>query len=219
MDASCHRNPNVPWALDVPFSEHGLPTGILLKPFLALSSVTVSLIFKDVEGSFQAGLSDPWWLSWKFFFFFPWILGNAVGVFPTHSVRFSCSVVSDSLWPRGLQHARPPCPSPTPRAYSNSCLSSRWCHPTSSSSAAPFSSRLQSFPASGSLPISQLFASGGQSIEVSASASVLVLPMNTQDWSPLGWTGWVSLQAKGLSSISSDTTVQKHQFFGAQPSL
>ena len=153
------------------------------------------------------------------FFFSPWILGNAVGVFPTLSVQFSLSVMSNSLWPHGLQHSRPPCPSPTPRVYSNSYPLSQWCHPTSSSSVAPFSSRLQSFPASGSFPISQLFASGGQSIEVSASASVLVLPVNTQDWSPLGWTGWVSLQAKGLSSISSDTTVQKHQFFSAQPSL
>ena len=109
---------------------------------------------------------------------------------------------------------RPPCPSPTPTAYSNSRLSSRWCHPTISSSVTPFSSCLQSFPASGSFPMSQFFPSGGQSTGVSASASVL--PMKIQDWSPLGWTGWTSLQAKGLSRVFSNITVQKHQFFGAQ---
>ena len=111
------------------------------------------------------------------------------------SVQFSGSVVSDSLWPHGLQHARPPCPSPTRGVYSNSCPLSQWCHPTISSSVVPFSSCLQSFPASGSFQISQFFASGGQSIGVSAAASVL--PMNTQDWSPLGWTGWISLLSKG----------------------
>ena len=131
-----------------------------------------------------------------------------------NSVQFSCSVVSDFFQPHGLQHARPPCPSPTPRAYSNSCPSSQWCHPTISSSVIPFSSHLQSFPASGSFPMSQLFTSGGQSI--GASASTLVLPMNTQDWSPLGRTGWISLQSKGLSRVFSNTTVQNHQFFGAQ---
>ena len=124
------------------------------------------------------------------------------------------SVVSDSLWPHELQHARPPCPSPTPRVYSNSCPLSRWCHPAISSSVIPFSSCSQSLPASGSFPMSQLFAWGGQSIGVSASASVL--PVNTQDWSPLGWTGWISLQSKGLSRVFSNTTAQKHQFFGAQ---
>ena len=132
------------------------------------------------------------------------------------SVHFSHSVVSDSLWPRGLQHTRPPCSSPTPRIYSNSCPS-RWCHPTISSSVIPFSSCPQSFPASWSFQMIQLFASGGQSIGVSASASVL--PMNTQDWSPLGWTGWISLQSKGLSRVFSNTTVQKHQLFGTQLSL
>ena len=126
------------------------------------------------------------------------------------SVQFSHSVVSNSLWPHGLQYARPPCPSPTPRAYSNSCPLSRWCHPTISSSVVSFSSHLQSFPASGSFQMSQLFASGGQSIGVSASTSVL--PMNTQGWSSLGWTGWISLQSKGLSRVYSNTTVQKHQF-------
>ena len=130
------------------------------------------------------------------------------------SVQFSCSVVSDSLWPHESQHAGPPCPSPTPGVYSNSCPSSQWSHPTISSSVIPFSSCPQSLPAWGSFPISQLFAWGGQSIGVSASASVL--PVNTQDWSPLGWTGWISLQSKGLSRVFSNTTVQKHQFFCAQ---
>ena len=128
--------------------------------------------------------------------------------------QFSRSVMSDSLLSHGLQHAMPPCPSPTPGVHPNSCPLSRWCHPTISSSVIPFSSRLQSFPASGSFPMSQCFTSGGQSIGVSASAS-----MNTQDWSPLGWTGWISLQSKGLSRVFSNTTVQKHQFFGAQLSL
>ena len=131
------------------------------------------------------------------------------------SVQFSRSVMSDSLQPHKLQHDRPPCPLPTPGVHSNSCLSSWWCHPAISSSVVPFS-HPQSLPASESFPMSLLFASGGQSIGVSASASVL--SMNTQDWSPLGWTGWTSLQSKGLSRVFSNTTVQKHQFFGAQPS-
>ena len=121
--------------------------------------------------------------------------------------------MSSSLWPHGLQSARSPCPSPPPRVYSGSCPLSQWCHPTISSSAIPFF-HLQSFPASGSFPVSQFYASGGQSIGVSASTSVL--QMNTQDWFPLGWTGWISLQSKGLSRVLSNTTVQKHQFFGAQ---
>ena len=133
------------------------------------------------------------------------------------SVQFSHSVVSDSLQPHELRHARPPCPSPTPRVYPNSCLLSRWCLPTISSSVVPFSSCPQSFPASGSFQMSQLSASGGQTIGVSASTSVL--SMNTQDWSPLGWTDWISLQSKGLSRVFSNTTVQKHQYFGAQLSL
>ena len=132
------------------------------------------------------------------------------------SVQFSRSVVSDYLWPHELQHTRPPCPSPTPRVYSNSCPSSRWYHPAISSSVVPFSSCPQSLPASGSFPVSQLFAGDGQSTGVSASASFL--PKNTQGWSPLEWTGWISLQSKGLSRVFSNTTVQKHQFFGAQPS-
>ena len=130
------------------------------------------------------------------------------------SVGQSCM----TLWPHELQHTRPSCPSPTPRAYSNSCPLSRWYHPTISSSDIPFSSCPQSFSASGSFPMSQLFASGGHSIGVSASTSVL--PLNTQDWSPLGWTGWmISLQSKGLSRVFSNITVQKHQYFGAQLSL
>ena len=132
------------------------------------------------------------------------------------SVQFSCSVISDALRPLESQHARPPCPSPTPRVHSDSCPSSRWCHPAISSSVVPFSSCPQSLSASGSFPMSQLFAWGGQSIGVSALASVL--PMNTQDWSPSKWAGWISLQSKGLSRVFSNTTVQRHQFFGAQPS-
>ena len=132
------------------------------------------------------------------------------------SVQFSRSVVSDSLWPNEPQHARPPCPSPTPWVYPNSCPLSRWCHPTISSSVVPFSCP-QSFPASGFFQMSQLFASCSQSIGASASASVL--PMNTQDWSPLGWTGWISSQSRRLSRVFSNITVQKHQFFGTQLSL
>ena len=127
------------------------------------------------------------------------------------SVQFSRSVVSNSLQPHGLQHTRPPCPSPTPETYSNSCPSHQWYHPTISSSVVPFSSHFQSFPVSGSFPTRQFFASGGQSIGVSAIASVL--PMNIQGWFPLGWTGWISFQSKGLSRVSSNTTVQNHQFF------
>ena len=128
------------------------------------------------------------------------------------SAQFSHSVMSDSLQPHGLQHTMLSYPSPTSGACPNSCPSSRWCHPTISSSVIPFSYYLQSFPASGSFQMSQLFISGGQSIGVSES----VLEMNTQDWSPLGWTGWISLQSKGLSRVFSNTTVQKHQFFGTQ---
>ena len=141
-----------------------------------------------------------------------WIYKFVPLIFP--SVQFSCSVMSDSLRPHELQHARPPCPSPTPGVHSNSCPSSRWCHPAISSPVIPFSSCPQSLPASESFPMSQLFAWGGQSIGVSALASFL--PKNTQDWSLLGWTGWISLQSKGLSRVFSNTTVQKHQFFGAQ---
>ena len=133
----------------------------------------------------------------------------------TQSVQFSGSIVSNSLQPHGLQHTRLPCPSPFPGACSNSCPSSRWCHPTISSSVIRFFSCLQSFPESGFFLISQLFTSGGQSIGASAS----VPPVNIQCWFPLGWTGLISLQSKGLSRVFSNTTIQKHQFFGAQPSL
>ena len=141
---------------------------------------------------------------------------------PIYSYRFLVVVVQSlsRVWlfgPYGLWHARLPRPLPSPRAYSNSCPSSQWYHPTISSSVIPFSSCLQSFPASGSFLVSQFFTSGGQSIGVSASASVL--PMNTQDWFPLGLIGWISLESKGLSRVFSNTTVQKHQFFGAQLSL
>ena len=146
-----------------------------------------------------------------------WNIQKKLWGFSDGSVQLSHSVVSNSLQSHGLQHARLPCPSPTPKACSNSCPSSRWCHPTIWSSVVPFSSCLQSFPASGSFPMSQFFAWGGQSIGVSASASGL--PMNTQDWSPLEWTGWISLQSKGLSRVFSNTTVQKHQFFSTQLSL
>ena len=132
-------------------------------------------------------------------------------------VQFSCSVMSNSLWPHEPQHPRPPCPSPTCGVYWNPCPLSQWCHPTISSSLIPFSSCPQCFLASGSFQMSQYCASAGQSIGVSASTSVL--PMNTQDWSPLGWTGWISLQSKGLSRVFSNSTVQKHQFFGTQLSL
>ena len=135
---------------------------------------------------------------------------------PSPSVQFS-SVAQSCLTlcnPHELQHSRPACRSPTPRVYSNPCPLSRWCHPTISSSVIPVSSCPQSLPASGSFQMSQLFAWGGQSTGVSASPSVL--PMNTQDWSPLGWSGWISLQSKGLSRVFSNTTVQKHQFFGSQ---
>ena len=135
--------------------------------------------------------------------------------FQVLSVQFSCSVVSDSLWPHELQHARPPCPLPTHGVYSNSYSSSRWCHPIISSSVIPFSC-LQSFLESGSLPMGRFFSSSGQRIGVSASASVLL--MNIQDWFPLGWTSWISLQSKGLLRVFSNTTVQNHQFFSAQPS-
>ena len=149
---------------------------------------------------------------------FLWVLTPLYVVLKSQflSVQFSWShpVVSDSLWPHELWHARPPCPSPTPGVYSNSCPSSQWCHPAISSSVIPFSSCPQSLPTSGSFPMSQLFTWGSQSIGASASASAL--PMNTQDWSPSGWTGWISLQFKGPSRVFSNATVQKHQFFSAQ---
>ena len=129
-------------------------------------------------------------------------------------VQFSRSVISNSLWTQELQNTRPPCLSPTPGVHSNSCPSSRWCHPAISSSIIPFSSCTQSLPASESFPMSQLFAWKGQNTGVSALASFL--PKDTQGWSPLEWTGWISLQSKGLTGVFSNTTVKKHQFFGAQ---
>ena len=136
---------------------------------------------------------------------------------PIRSIQFSHSVMSDSLQLHGLQCVRPLCSSLTPRVYPNSCPLSQWCHPTISSSVAPFSSYPQSFTASGAFPASQFFASGGQSVGVSASASVL--PMNIQDWFPLGWTGLISLLSKGLLKVFSSATAQWCQFFSAQPSL
>ena len=149
-----------------------------------------------------------WSLTWgsNFIFFFTFLT----------SVQFSRSIVSDSLPPHELQHARPPCPSPTPGVHSDSHPSSQWCHPAISSSVIPFSSFHQSLPASESFPMSQLFAWCGQSTGVSALASFL--PKKSQGWSPSEWTAWISLRFKGLSRVFSNTTVQKHQFFGAQPS-
>ena len=135
----------------------------------------------------------------------------------TYTVQFSHSAVFNSLWPHGLQHARHPCPSTTPRVYSNSCPLSRQCHSTISSSVVPFSSHLQSFPGSGSFQMNQLFASSGQSIGASASESVLT--MNIQDWFPLGWTDWIPFESKGPSRVFSNTTGQNYQFFSAQLSL
>ena len=146
-------------------------------------------------------------------FILSWL--DSIHSYKCNIVQFSHLVMSDYFRPHGLQHARPPCPSPTARACTNPCPSSQWCHPAISSSIVLFSSCLQSFPASGSFPISQFSISGSQSIGASASASVL--PMNTKDWSPLGWTGCISLQSKGLSKVFSNTTLQKHQFFSAQP--
>ena len=145
-------------------------------------------------------------------------LGRTMEVFLyCRFLLFSRSVVSDSLWPHGLQHPRPPCPSPTPGVHPNPRLSSRWCHPAISSSVVPFSSCPQFLPGSGSFPMSQLFASDGQCIRALTSTSVL--PMNIQGWFPLGWTGRISLQSKGLSTLFSNTTARKHQFFGIEPSL
>ena len=161
--------------------------------------------------------------SYSFFFFFffycvkateshSWVISSLKS--SVSSVQFSCSVVSDSLRPHEAQHARPPCPSPTPGVHSDSHSSSQWCHPAISSSVVPFSSCPKFLPASESFPMSQLFAWGGQSTGVSALASCL--PKKSQGWSPLEWTSWISLQSKGLSRVFSNTTVQKHQFFGAQ---
>ena len=192
-----------------------------------------------MNGSTLFALSFTCW--WTFSLFLTWTLKNTAAVsigvqvyiwppllnslvvylgveLPKHRIiQFSHSVMSDSLWPHEVQHTRLPYPSRTPGAFSNLCPSSWWCHPTISSSVIPFCSCLQSFPASGSFPKSQFFTSGGQSIGVSASVSVL--PMNIQGWFPLGLTGWISLQSKGFSRVFSNTTVQKHHFFSTQFSL
>ena len=159
---------------------------------------------------FGAPKNKVWHYFHCFPIYFPWSDGTRC-----HDLWFSLSVVSGSLQPHRLQHTRLPCPSPIPKACSNSCPSTLWCHPTISSSVVFFSPCLQSFPASESFLRCQFFASGRQSIGVLAS----VFPMNIQDWSRLGWTGWISLHSKGLSRAFSNTTVQKHQLFSAQPSL
>ena len=186
--------------------------------------VTGLVLFCDLLvqrlGSFEQESSLFWTsdLTLQDFFFFFILLYHIILLFKHFSHitfnQFSCSVMSNSLWPHEPQQGRPPCPSPTPGVHPNPCPLSWWCHPTISSSVVPFSSCPQSFPASGSFPMSQLFASGGQSTGVSALASFL--PKNTQGWSPLEWTGWISWQSKGLSRVFSNTTVQKHQFFSAQ---
>ena len=186
-----------------------------------------SLSGSSVHGIFQARILEwvatsssrgsSWPRDWTYVSCVSCIAGDYLSLSMEITVQFSHSAMSDSLWPHGLQHARSPCPSPTPGIYPNSGPSSRWCHPTISFSVIPFSSCLQSFPASESFSMSQLFAPGGQKIGVSTSTSIL--PMNTQDWSPLGCTGSTSLQSKGLPRVFSNTTVQKHQFFGAQLSL
>ena len=192
-------------------------------PSSSVNGISRARFLEWVSISFSRGSSCPrdqtWLSAFTRRFFTDWATRKAQSdsVRMWSSVQFrSHSVMSDSLRPHEPQHARPPCPSPTPRVHPNSCPLYRWCHPTVSSSVVPFSCP-QSFPASGSFRMSQPFASGGQSIGVSASTSVL--PMNTQDWSPLGRTGWISLQSKGLSRVFSNTIVQKHQFVGAQLSL
>ena len=175
---------------------------------LVFFTFNILLLFWTLEGTDTLSSSFQYFALLWFLYFSPAILTWF------SSVQFSRSVMSHSLRPHESQHARPPCPPPTPGVHPNSCASSRWCHPAISSSVVPFSSCPQSLPASESFPMSQLFTWGGQSIGVSASASVL--PMNTQDWSRLEWTGWISLQSKGLSRVFSSTTVQKHQFFGTQ---
>ena len=188
---------------------YNLISGFSLKPGLYIWKYLIYALLKPSLKNFDHDLASMWkecnfTVFWIFF-------GIAL-----HLVQFSHSVVSNSLQPHGLQHTRPPCPSPTPRVYPNSCPLSWWCHPTIWSSVIPFSCP-QSFPALGSFQMDWLFTSDGQSIGL--SASTLVPPMNTQDWSPLGWTGWISLQSKRLSRVFSNTTVQKLQFFGAQLSL
>ena len=173
------------------------------------SSISQRLASHFIDISAQT-LPSQWDLNWSSY---PKMQQHAC---PKELLQFSCLVVSNSLRPHESQHSRPPCPSPTPGVHSDSCPSSQWCHPAISSFVVPFSSCSQSLPASESFPMSQLFAWGGQSTGVSASASFL--PKKSQGWSPSKWTGWISLQSKGLTGVFSNTTVQKHQFFGTQPS-
>ena len=180
----------------------------MLSSHLTLCSplLLLPLIFHSIRVfSKKSVLRIRWAKYWSFSF-----------SFSISSVQFSRSVVSNSLWPRESQHTRPPSPSPTPGVHSDSRPSSQWCHPAISSSVVPFSSCPQSLPASGSFPMSQLFAWGDQSTGVSALASFL--PKKSQGWSPSEWTAWISLQSKGLWRVFSNTTVQKHQFFRVQPS-
>ena len=212
---SCLTTSNLTWFMDPTFQcVHG--TFCRRSPLSSLPPLNFGLRSNNREGT-QPRPSTENWIKYLLRMALPIITWPSFSLSQSlPSVHFSLLVMSDSLQPHGLQQARLPCPSPIPGAYSNSCPSSWWCHPTISSSVVPFSSHLQSFPASGSFQMSQVVTSGGQSIGVSASASAL--PMNIQDWFPLGWTGWISLQSKGLSRVFSNTTVQKHQFFGALPS-
>ena len=180
--------------------------------YLILKGVPIHKKIKKHDSSNLEITTDKSLVIYLWSFFLTYIISILLS-----SVHFSRSIVSDSLQPHEPQHARPPCRSQTPGVHPNPCPSSQWCHPTISSSVIPCSSCPQSFPESGSFQMSQFFASGGQSIGVSASTSVLA--MNIQDWSPLGWTGWIPLQSKGLSRVFSNTTVQKHQFFSTQLSL
>ena len=204
------------------FEESQLFRGKMKNTFIFLAPVLCGLLFY-AGLQIPSRINSPDFTAFQVFYLYKTnILKSHFQLFNANTQKYSgclynnlpCfssvhSVMSDSLRPHEPQHARPPCPSPTPRVHPNPCPSSQWCHPTISSSVVPFSSCPQSFPASGAFQMCQLFASGGQGIGVSASTSVL--PMNTQDWSPLGWTGWISLQSKGLSRVFSNITVQKHQ--------
>ena len=203
---SLGRNTGVVWHSISPghLSDPGIKPASFMSPILEGEFFTTSANWGALDGIYQ----------WQFHQNNDWTLFGGKDFLEYLSVQFSHSVMSDNLQPHESQHSRTPCPSPTPGVHANSCSLSRWCHPAISSSVIPFSSCPQSLSASGSFPMNQLFAWGNQSIAVSSSASVL--PMNTQGWAPLGWTGWTSLQAKGLPRVFSNATVQKHQFFGAQ---
>ena len=176
--------------------------------FLFMQNLLKSGLIEDSRLPFSSEFNVLWFLA---------LVKVGIGNIDSHrSVQFSRSVVSDSLQPHESQHTRPPCPSPTPRVHSDSHSSSQWCHQAISSSVGPFFSCPQSFPASDSFPMSQLFTWGGQSTGASASASFL--PKKSQGWSPSEWTDWISLESKGLSRVFFNTTFQKHQFFGSQPS-